>query len=183
MNTHPVVGEALTTTLDDEYRARATYRAVLDKFGSVPPFANIVEAEERHINKLLPLFPRYGITPPADRWSGQVTLPNSLVECCQAGVDAEISNYSMYDGYLAWLQEPDIRAAFINLRNASEFNHLPAFQRCVERASRTGSAPGFNPSGRSDGSALQIRGNTSQWILGGVLAGAALIYFMRRKAA
>jgi hypothetical protein len=32
--------EALQAALDDEYRARATYRAVLDAFGDVRPFIN-----------------------------------------------------------------------------------------------------------------------------------------------
>lgn len=34
--------------LDDEYKARATYRKVIEAFGPVRPFVNIVEAEDRH---------------------------------------------------------------------------------------------------------------------------------------
>ena len=182
--TTQAIAEALTTTLDDEYRARATYRAVLNKFGSVPPFVNIVEAEERHIMALLALFPVYGVAPPADRWNGQVPLPDTLAECCQAGVDAEISNYSLYDGFLRWMQEPDIRFTFTNLRNASEFNHLPAFQRCVERASQPASRADFSPAHRDNAAPNSMgRDSTGMWILGGVLAGAALIYFMKQRAA
>ena len=33
---------ALVMAINDEYKARATYQAVLDKFGSVAPFTNIV---------------------------------------------------------------------------------------------------------------------------------------------
>lgn len=43
---------ALDHALDDEYRARATYRAVLARFGLVRPFVNIVESEGRHIEAL-----------------------------------------------------------------------------------------------------------------------------------
>jgi hypothetical protein len=37
--------EALREVLEDEYRARATYRAVIERFGPVQPFVNILEAE------------------------------------------------------------------------------------------------------------------------------------------
>lgn len=39
---------AMAEALDDEYKAIATYESVLDAFGPVRPFANIVEAERRH---------------------------------------------------------------------------------------------------------------------------------------
>ncbi|MGQ9872388.1 hypothetical protein [Leptodesmis sp.] len=32
----------------DEYKARATYRLILGKFGPIRPFVNIVESEKRH---------------------------------------------------------------------------------------------------------------------------------------
>ena len=39
--------EALVAALDDEYHARATYRAVINAFGDVRPFVNIVESDVR----------------------------------------------------------------------------------------------------------------------------------------
>ena len=128
---NPALPNALAMALDDEYRARATYRAVLANYGPVLPFMNIVQAEQRHIDALLPLFGRYGITPPRDRWGGQVTPPPSLLECCEAGVAAEISNYRMYDALLTQISEPDVHNVFMNLRNASVYHHLPAFKACV----------------------------------------------------
>ena len=63
--------EDLLMALDDEYKARATYRQVLADFGEVRPFSNIVEAEQRHIDALLVLFERYGIEVPDDPWPGR----------------------------------------------------------------------------------------------------------------
>jgi len=37
----------LIATLDDQRQARATHARVLDDFGDVRPFSNIVEAEDR----------------------------------------------------------------------------------------------------------------------------------------
>ncbi|WP_447962675.1 hypothetical protein [Nitrospira sp. Ecomares 2.1] len=43
-NTKAMVLEALM----DEYKARAFYRLVLNTFGEIRPFSNIVNAEETH---------------------------------------------------------------------------------------------------------------------------------------
>ena len=61
--------EALSEALDDEYKARATYRKVIECFGPVRPFVNIVEAEDRHVAALLAQFRRLGATPP-ERYLG-----------------------------------------------------------------------------------------------------------------
>lgn len=55
--------EALREALDDAYKARATYRKVIEGFGPVRPFVNIVEAEDRHARALITLFSRFGVEP------------------------------------------------------------------------------------------------------------------------
>jgi hypothetical protein len=174
---------ALTEALQDEYKARATYRAIIQKFGLVRPFINIVEAEERHIQALLPLFARYGIPVPEDVWPGQVTVPDSVAQACQEGVQAEIENGAMYDRLLAMTANyPDVQQVFRNLQRASQQNHLPAFQRCAARQnwgeSRSACAdPVITARGRSD-----IRGCTKmgQAETGGAAAGAGQGYRRRR---
>jgi len=131
--------EVLTEALDDEYKARAMYRKVIDQFGPVRPFVNIVEAEERHIAVLLPLFGKYRIAPPKDKWTQIVRVSDTVLEACQAGVDAEIENIAMYDRLLAAVQEEDVVRVLTNLQSASRERHLPAFRRCVKRG---GCAPG-----------------------------------------
>jgi len=44
--------EALSLAINDEYKARATYKKVIEKFGEVRPFSNIINSEENHINHL-----------------------------------------------------------------------------------------------------------------------------------
>jgi hypothetical protein len=39
----------------------------------------------------------------------------------------------MYDRFLEFVQEADLRAAFTQLRHVSQNHHLPAFQRCAGR--------------------------------------------------
>lgn len=126
---------ALREALDDEYKARATYQSVIDRFGPVRPFVNIIEAEERHANALLRLFERFGMEPPKDRWAGQVPAPSSLAEACKAGVEAEIENAAMYARLLAQVSDTRVRDVLTRLQQASQQRHLPAFRRCAERRS------------------------------------------------
>ncbi|MDD2676219.1 MAG: DUF2202 domain-containing protein [Methylacidiphilaceae bacterium] len=124
--------DALREALEDEYRARATYGKVIEAFGRVRPFVNIVEAEDRHAKALLALFTRFGIEPPRDTWPERVTAPASLAEACRAGVEAEIENQAMYERLLKEIQEPQARRVMQRLQRASLERHLPAFQRCLE---------------------------------------------------
>ena len=157
---------ALATALDDEYRARATYEAVLRRFGSVAPFSRIRAAEERHIAALEEAFHRYRLPLPPDRWRGRVTAPASLLQACRDGVRGEIGNYQMYDRLLTQVQAADVRAVFTNLRNASAYNHLPAFAACAGDP-----APADPPT---------VRGTSRTPLVAGVIAGAALGVLLAR---
>jgi hypothetical protein len=113
--------EALGAALDDEYRARATYRAVLDAFGDVRPFINIVESEERHIQALRRLFERYEVKVPSDSWPSRVSAPASLEAACEAGVDAERENGALYEKLMeAARGRTDVEETFQRLLTASQ---------------------------------------------------------------
>lgn len=126
---------ALLDALDDEYKSWTTYDQVIRDFGEVRPFINIREAEGRHIEALLELFRRYGVTPPANPWPGQVARFADLHAACQAGVAGEIENVTLYDRVLRSTARPDILAVYEALRQASQERHLAAFRRCVQRGS------------------------------------------------
>ncbi len=151
---------ALDTALEDERRAFETYSAILDRYEDARPFVNIVEAEARHINALLAVYDHYGLTPPVDE-----TLPDPealrapLSELCAIGVAAEIENVDLYDQKLLPAVEAytDITNVFRRLRDASEFRHLRAFQRCVDRNAR-----GRGSFGNGQRRRRQRRGNHNQ---------------------
>ena len=128
---------ALHETLDDEYKSRETYAQVIRDFGELRPFINIVDAEGRHVNALLGVFQRYGVTPPANRWAGgKAPRFASFHEACVESVKGEIDNVAIYDRALQSTRRTDILSVYEALRSASQDRHLPAFRRCVERASR-----------------------------------------------
>lgn len=123
---------ALASALDDEYKALATYEAVMVKEGRVRPFVMIARAEEQHVSSLKALFDKYGVAVPENPYAGKVTAPDSMTASCQAGVDAEVANAALYrDTLLPAVKDfADITGVFTNLMNASQERHLPAFDRC-----------------------------------------------------
>ncbi len=125
--------EALRDALEDEYRARASYRKVIETFGPVRPFAKIVQAEERHTNALLGQFDRLGVEPPQDTWPDRVTVPRTLAEACGAAVQAEIDNGTMYERLIRQVSDPLVRRVMRRLQEASQQRHLPAFRHCLDR--------------------------------------------------
>jgi len=121
------LADMLTYAIQDEYLARAEYASIIDTYGNIAPFRNIIRAEDEHASQLLVLFAEYGIAAPADTGSDYVAAVPSLTAAYQAGVDAEINNIAMYDKFLAQDLPADVRVVFESLRAASE-NHLAAFR-------------------------------------------------------
>lgn len=127
------LAELLNEALLDEYKARDNYQKIIDTFGPVRPFINIVKAEQTHIELLLPLYERYAIPLPPEPDPARITAPESLLQACEMGVEAEMANIAMYDRLIAATALPDVVAVLQRLQAASRDHHLPAFQRCVER--------------------------------------------------
>ncbi len=121
------------------YLAHTTYMQVIADFGEVLPFANIVEAESRHIDVLVQLFRLYGVEVPDNPWLGKVPRYESVTEACRAGIEAEIENAALYDRLTAGTSHSDVLEVYRNLQRASQQNHLPAFRRSAEGA---GHGPG-----------------------------------------
>lgn len=124
--------QMLTYALQDEFLAQARYDNILENFGYIRTFAQIKEAELRHINALLPLFERYQVPVPDDDSQLFVTTPESIKTAYAAGVQGEIDNISMYERFLTLNIPNDVRTVFTQLRNAS-LNHLAAFERGLAR--------------------------------------------------
>lgn len=124
---------ALKMALDDEYKARATYVQVMNDFGKKRPFSKIVQSEQRHIEALLPFFEKYETQVPENPHLGNVPRYNSFKEACQAGVDAEVENVSLYDKIFAMTDDAELIGVFERLQWTSQNRHLPAFKRCVSR--------------------------------------------------
>ncbi|MEQ1403584.1 hypothetical protein ABK249_01440 [Neorhizobium sp. Rsf11] len=131
--------QALSRALSDEYHAEAFYEAVMARFGSIRPFANIVESERTHSAMLSDLMRIYGLDVPRNDQLNSAAIkaqvPATLAEACRMGVEAEIANRDLYQKELlpAVSSYADITVVFERLSAASQNNHLPAFERCASR--------------------------------------------------
>lgn len=124
----------LTYAIEDEYLAKAEYELIMDRYGRIRPFSNIVRAEEQHIQYLVELFNIYGYGIPADTAKDHVVLPQNLKSAFETGVGAEIDNIAMYEAFLERELPDDVRDVFEQLKQASE-NHLRAFKNNLRKYS------------------------------------------------
>ena len=93
---------------------------------------------------VLTLFEKHHISVPPDEWPAKAEAPGSILEACETAVSAEIENATVYDKLLnAAAEYPDVQAVLKNLQRASQENHLPAFQRCVDRGGAAGGGQGM----------------------------------------
>lgn len=123
------IEEMLTYALQDEYMAQAEYQAIIDVYGEVRPFTNIILAEGTHISLLLPLFETYGVTVFENTASDNIIIPDSITSALATGIQAEEMNIAMYEKFLSTSDLPDdLREVFTYLRDAS-INHLEAFSK------------------------------------------------------
>lgn len=139
--------EALREALADERLAQRFYEAVMQKYGRVVPFANVVRAEQRHEQMVTDLMLPYDVAVPeatAESPTAIPQVPATFAESCATAAELERKNIAMYDRFLAFVTEPDIRAGFESLRSASLNRHLPAFERWA------GGKPAGRTSGASD---------------------------------
>ena len=136
------VQKILLDALDDERKAEATYAAVIEEFGSVRPFSNIISAEQRHSRAIERQLDRLGFEIPDNRWVGKAEAPASLAAACKLAVEAEIENIELYDRLIPQIDDPIVKQVFENLQDASRSNHLPAFKRCLAREQGQGGSDG-----------------------------------------
>lgn len=120
--------EMLTYAIQDEYMAQAEYDAIMDKFGVQKPFSNIIKAEGKHIDMLLPLLKTYDVTVPKNDAADRIKVPENLKKSYTAGIEAEKKNIAMYESFLKEDLPDDVKVVMERLLEGSK-KHLAAFER------------------------------------------------------
>ena len=132
--------EALTYMVEEEKVARDVYNVLYETWG-IPVFANIANAEQRHMDAIINLLDKYGLeNPVANLDAGQFVNPElqilytNLIVAGQVDeeeallVGATIEDVDIFDllHELKVVDNEDITKVFENLLKGSE-NHLRAF--------------------------------------------------------
>ncbi len=115
----------LLNALQEERLAAATYQAVIDKFGEVKPFTNILKAEEQHIAAVENLLRVNNINVPENTVTAEA--PKTLEEAYAKAIEVEKEDIALYKRMLPNISNTMIKTVFTRLSNASE-RHLKAFE-------------------------------------------------------
>lgn len=126
------VQDMLTYAQQDEYLAKGEYQTILKAYGNQRVFSNILKAEETHISLLTPLLEQYGVPAVTSADLPNPIVPESLKTAYTIGVQAEIENIAMYEGFLETQLPADVESVFLRLMKASE-SHLKAFEQNLSR--------------------------------------------------
>ncbi len=122
--------DALTQAILEEYGALNLYQSVIDQFGQVYPFTQIVLSEQKHVDALTRQAVKYGVTVPANPGLSTAPVFATLSDACAAGVDAEIADAALYDTLKPLTTHTDLLRVYNNLQRASLKGHLPSFEAC-----------------------------------------------------
>jgi hypothetical protein len=126
------VAEMLTLAIEDEYSAKATYQALLVLFPQARILENLLAAEQKHIDALVPLFVEYNVTIPVESTTPLIVAYGTIQEAALNIVAKEASNIEMYAHFLAQSDLPsDVEFLFTNLMNAS-IKHQAAGERVAD---------------------------------------------------
>jgi len=116
----PILNQVIRIAIYDEFHAYEVYAKVIESFGEVPPFSNILLSEQRHFMALIAMATKYNVPVPINNWADKITIPSTLMECCEVGVAAEIDNIAMYDDLLQYSSAyPDLQDVLFRLQAAS----------------------------------------------------------------
>ncbi|MDO9590505.1 MAG: hypothetical protein Q7J04_05125, partial [Microcella sp.] len=128
-----------------EYAAAASYLAVLDRFGTVEPYATILQGELRHIDALTRQLSRAGIDVPENPYLAVVVAPDDLLTAAEAWAEGEIANVELYDELLAKADDARLVRVLSNLRRASLESHLPLFEAAAAAGGTLDEMPAHTP--------------------------------------
>lgn len=128
----PDARAALERGLDDEYKAEMIYQGVVNDLGAPVPFVGVLQSEQQHAAAIAQMFVRRGLPVPANAWStDRIPRFASVPAACASAEAAERETVAMYDELLRLDLPADVRMVFTNVRAASLWNHLPAFEWCA----------------------------------------------------
>lgn len=124
--------ENLLIALDDEFKAYAFYaqaNALQSPFGYL--FANLQNAEERHIAMLSVHLQNLNGEIPSNPYLGVSLLPNTLDGVLQVALQNEWENIALYNRLIESEQNANVINTFYHLQAASYNNHIPALQNAL----------------------------------------------------
>ena len=99
------IDQMLTYAIQDEYLARAEYDHIMEEYGNIRPFTNIIAAEVRHIEWVTELLQKYSFAVPKDSAAVWRSTKAGRLDCAsdRSGYNSSrTERWWKVDGSLAW---------------------------------------------------------------------------------
>ncbi len=162
--------EGLVYMREEEKLARDVYQTLYEKWGA-KVFVNITQSEQTHMDAVLTLLNRYGLTDPASAQAGvfqNVDLQTlytdlvaqgsaSLIEAYNVGALIEDLDINDLELYMSGTIREDLLVVYENLQRGSR-NHLRAFNSQIEQMTGTSYVPVYI----SETAFIEIIGNDTE---------------------
>jgi len=126
--------EALRAAQRSVFKTCATYRMILQVFGPVPPFREMLLVEQRHRTVLTGMLRKLGAAAPIDDWETRAAIPVTLIDAGEDALETAMAHAALYERLYEQMRDPAARRIFRRMRNISRDIHQPALRRCLEQA-------------------------------------------------
>lgn len=133
VNTAPLSGaeaEGLQNAILEEMGAVNTYQEVIATLGSGTVFDRIARSEQMHVNALIRVAERHGVSIPENNGETAGFVYTTLAEACALGAQFEQIDADLYTELMANTENLALTRVYTNLQRASLQNHLSAFEAC-----------------------------------------------------
>jgi hypothetical protein len=110
------VDKMLQYAIQDEYLIRSHYESYILAFGDIPPFSNLKDTEDYHIEELKKLFKAYTLDVSEDFSKDYIVKAPDANSAIQNAIDRDLQNVDMYQKFLEMDLPIDIFNTFSMLR-------------------------------------------------------------------
>lgn len=120
----------LTDALTSEREAIALYTAIIDEYGSVQPFTNLLEAALNHERAIERLFDYYGLLVPPET-TVTAEAPDTLELALNGALTLERAQEDLYANFLSLTDDSHTEAVVTQILKSSTV-HIESVQSCLD---------------------------------------------------
>ena len=124
--------DALSQAISLQYKARAIYRAAIERFGLTEPFVHLADVSAQDVATLRRIHERDGIEPPSDGWLGRVEVSYDFEQVCREAIRAESEAAEACERLTGELDDPAVRLVLSRLEEACRYQRRPLLQRALD---------------------------------------------------
>jgi hypothetical protein len=161
-STHSITHQILRLTAYHRFYTLEFYSQIHKKFEAHLTVNSLIKTEQILCSNLMILLDTYHVKSPINSWKYYINLPQSLLECCEVIVAAEINQITLYNHLLTHVQQADIQDCLFRLQAASHNDNLPTLRTLINHNRVNHSIPA-NELNEQDFSGEELNGKIEEY--------------------